>query len=396
MDKSYLNYGRQSIDDADIEAVVEILRGDLITSGPAVERFEKALAKQVGARHAIAVSSGTAGLHISCLAAGVGAGDVGVVPTLTFAATANALLYCGANVVLTDVDADSLNLSPATLAAAVGTKPIKAVLPVHFAGLPVNLTEIRNAVGTEVTIIEDACHALGATDEGGRPVGSCSVSDMTVFSFHPVKPITTGEGGAITTNDDELAHRLRMLRSHGMERDFERLQDPAAACEKDGAHRPWYYEQQVLGFNYRMTDIQAALGLSQLGKLDGFIARRREISAYYDQRFANLDHVSLPQSKPSQRAVSGQHLYLLDIDFEALGTHRTRLKQNLHEIGVGSQVHYIPVHRQPYHRERGNFAIEDFPNVERYHSRALSIPLYPHMTDEQVEYVADRIIGQFR
>ena len=382
-----IGYGRQSIDDADIAAVVDVLKSDYLTQGPAVEKFETALAERVGARQAVAVSSGTAALHIACLAADLGPNDEAVVPTLTFAATANAARYCGAHVRLADVDAETL-----TLPANIEARSSKVVLPVHFAGLPADVKGIRKSVGKDVIIIEDACQALGGTDEEGHSVGSCAHSDMTVFSFHPVKNITTAEGGAITTNDDGLARKLRELRTHGMVRDVAQFKNQNAAFEADGTLRPWYHEQQSLGFNYRLTDLQAALGVSQLKKLDGFLARRREISAVYDQRFAGMKNVSLPQSNPKLRLMSGQHLYLLAVDFKALGTNRSAMMQKLKNVGIGTQVHYIPVHYHPYHEALGDYHKADFPVAERHYQTTLSIPLFPSMTDEDVDYVSENIV----
>lgn len=389
MSRGFLGYGRQSIDDADIAAVVSVLKGDFLTQGPAVERFEATLAERVGARHAVAVANGTAALHIACLAADLGPGDLALVPTLTFVATANAPTYCGATPCLADIDADSRALAAETVTDFVARHPeTKAILPVHFAGLASAMPEIRTAAQHRI-VIEDACHALGGSYANGEPVGSCAHSDMAAFSFHPVKPITTGEGGAVTTNDAELARRLRLFRNHGIERDpaFFTGEKPAA---------PWLYEQQALGFNYRMTDLQAALGIAQLGKLDLFRARRKEIADYYDSRFLGLDNLAVPQSRQDQRARSGLHLYQVDIDFDGLGRLRTDVMSALESVGIGTQVHYIPVHRQPFHKDLGGYRDATFPQAERHYTQTLSIPLFPSMTDEDADYVATQVIDQVK
>lgn len=375
-----LGYGRQKIDQADIDAVVDVLQSELLTQGPAVERFENAFAERVGARHAVAVSNGTAALHLACLAAGLGKGDTVALPSLTFVATANAPTYCGARAALLDINADSRCMTGDDLRAHVQEDPATAaVMPVHFGGATADMRDIRDAAGSRV-IIEDACHALGGVYSDGHPVGSCRFGDMAAFSFHPVKPITTGEGGAITTNEDDLAERLRIFRNHGIERSPEKFTDRDAA-----ATAPWWYEQQELGFNYRMTDIQAALGLSQLRRLDDFLARRREIAAMYDAAFLGLTSARPAQASADARRRSGLHLYQLDIDFDGAGISRQDLMARLLKVGIGTQVHYIPVHRQPFHRDAANGKL--FPETDRHYDRTLSIPLSAAMTDEDAEHV---------
>jgi UDP-4-amino-4,6-dideoxy-N-acetyl-beta-L-altrosamine transaminase len=389
MVRPFLGYGRQSIDDADINAVVDVLRSDFLTQGPAVEKFEAALAERTGARYAVNVSNGTAALHLACLAADVGPGDLGLTSAITFAASANCIRYVGGDPGFVDIDRTSLGMSLDGLKLALDRAPrTKVVIPVHLAGLADESAGIRDAANGK-TVIEDAAHSLGGQYACGKPVGCGAYSDMTTLSFHPVKTITTGEGGAILTNNEELARRLRRLRSHGIERDASRF--TGKDFFEGNAVKPWYYEQQELGFNYRMTDIQAALGFSQLSKLDRFVARRREIAARYDEAFSGLPSVELPQSSSEQRARSAHHLYILLIDFEALNTTRSAVMWKLRDCGIGTQVHYIPVYRLSDYAN--NFPVDagQYPAAERYYSACLSIPMHPGLTDEDVEYVIDNI-----
>lgn len=384
-----LSYGRQSIDEDDIKAVVDVLRGDFLTQGPMIERFEAALAERVGAKYVVAVCNGTAALHIACLAAGIGPGDRGLTSPVTFVASANCLRYCGADVVLADIDPDSLCLEPDVVTLALAADPaICAVIPVHFAGLAADMAGIRAVAGDRV-VIEDACHALGALTADGRPVGCCAHSDMTVFSFHPVKPMTTGEGGAIATNDAELARRLRLLRCHGIEREPARL--TGQELEEGGRVKPWLYEQQDIGFNYRLTEIQAALGLSQLGKLGSFIERRRAIAHRYDLTLKGRPGIRPLQASAAQRERSGHHLYVVDVDFAASGTTRSAVMAALSERGIGTQVHYIPIHRQPYHAARLTQKPSDLPNAEAYYAGCLSLPIFPAMVDSDVDRVVEAL-----
>jgi perosamine synthetase len=375
-----IGYGRQLIDDDDVAAVVSVLRSDFLTQGEIVPRFEAALAERVGARHVVAVSNGTAALHIACLAAGLKPPATGVTSAITFVASANCIRYCGAKASVVDIEPDGLAMSPTALGAHLARTPdTSVVIPVHIAGLSCGMAELRAAAAAR-TVIEDASHALGATEEDGQPVGACAHADMATFSFHPVKPITTGEGGAVTTNDPELYRRLLLFRNHGLEREADRLEDRAQA----GA--PWYYEQQVMGLNYRLTDVQAALGLSQLKKLDRFLARRRQIAASYDAAFASLRNLRPLQARERHR--SALHLYVVAIDFAALGKSRGTVMSELRARGVGTQVHYIPVHHHPIHRAA---AAEACPNAERYYSGCLSLPLHAAMSDSDVTAVVDAV-----
>jgi UDP-4-amino-4,6-dideoxy-N-acetyl-beta-L-altrosamine transaminase len=376
----FLNYGRQLIDEDDLNTVLDILRSDHLTQGPAVELFEKSLSDYAGAKYAVVVSSGTAALHVACLAAGIEAGDLGITSTLTFVASANAFLYCGGAANVIDIDPYTLSLSTDKLAEIIAVqKNIKAVIPVHYGGLASNDLSLRKISGTKI-IIEDASHSLGGKYEDGGTVGNCAVADMTVFSFHPVKPVTTGEGGAITTNDPDLYRRLKIFANHGIEREADQLLN-------SGQSNPWYYEQQELGFNYRLSDIHAALGYAQLKKIDKFIARRRKIAEMYDAAFAYNPAISLPQSNTDDRARSAHHLYVVEIDFSGLGLTRNAFVEKLRSHNVGGQIHYIPIHRQPYHQKKYNYNNADFPVAEAYYSKCLSLPMHAGLTDEEVSRV---------
>jgi len=364
-------YGRQDISDADIQAVVEVLRSDFLTQGPAVPAFETAVASYCGAHHAIAINSATSGLHLACLALGLGAGDWVWTSPITFVASANAALYCGARIDFVDIDPGTCNLSVQRLseklaqAANTGRLP-RVVIPVHFAGQPCDMESIHKlSEQYRFSVIEDASHAIGGRYRGD-PIGSCRYSDITVFSFHPVKIITTGEGGMALTNDALLADRMARLRSHGITRD--------PALMQGGSDVPWSYEQIDLGYNYRMTDIQAALGLSQLQRLETYVLKRRDLARRYDLLLADLPLVRPWQSPDSS---SANHLYVVRVapDFD-----RKAVFSRLRSSGIGVNVHYIPVHLQPYYRRLG-FRPGDFPEAERYYDQALSLPLYATLTE---------------
>lgn len=378
-------YGRHFLDEADIAAVVEVLRGEFLTQGPKIAEFEAAVAAYVGARFAVAVSSGTAGLHLACMAADVRPNDVVITSPITFVASSNCALYVGARPVFADIDPDTLNLSAAALRETGNREGrVKAVIPVHFAGLACDMEAIR--VVTEqwgAAIIEDAAHALGATYADGGKVGNCAHSLMTVFSFHPVKAIAAGEGGMITTNDEPTYRRLLRLRSHGINKGSDPLLNPDAAQE-DGEPNLWYYEMQELGLNYRITDIQSALALSQLGKLDRFITRRKELARRYDGALAGM--AALKPAQPTGRERSAHHLYPVRIDFRQAGYTRTQFMGRLRERGVGSQVHYIPAYSHPYYRHLG-YRSGDCPEAEAYYREALSLPLFFTLSDGDQEGV---------
>jgi perosamine synthetase len=380
-----IQYGKHHIDEADIQAVVDTLRGKALTQGPKVEEFEHAIAEYVGAKYAVAVSSATAGLHLAAVAAGMGPNKTLITSPITFVASANAALYSGGRPTFADIDPETINLSPERLEQALKTDPaVRVVVPVHFAGLPCDMTAIKKvADNAGVTVIEDAAHALGAKYPDGSRVGSCQNSLMTIFSFHPVKAIAAGEGGVITTNDERTHRKLLRLRSHGINK----LDDPYQIEEEAlsaGSINPWYYEMQELGFNYRLTDIQCALALSQLLKLNSFIERRRMLVERYDDAFK-----SLPNCRPAQSAGrdrSGHHIYVLRINFAATDWNRSQFMLELKSRKIGSQVHYIPVPAQPYYRNLG-FRAEDYPNALNYYREALTIPLYYDLTDGQQRHV---------
>lgn len=373
-------YGRQNISEEDIAAVCAVLRSDFLTQGPAIERFERKVAEHCGAPHAIAVSNATAALHIACMALGVGAGDSVWTSPNTFVASANCARYCGADVDFVDIDPVSWNMSVPQFAqrlaqaAAAGKLP-RAVIPVHFSGQSCDMEGIgRLAREYGVAVIEDASHAIGASFDG-LPVGSCQHSDCTVFSFHPVKIVTTGEGGVIVTHSDDLAASLRRLRSHGITR------DPALMGEPDAG--PWHYEQIELGYNYRMTDIQAVLGESQMGRLEPFVLRRRELARRYSALLAEL-----PLQLPLQdaRTASSWHLYVVRLRLDAIGCSHREVFEAMRSAGIGVNLHYIPVHLQPYYRKLG-FAPGYCPEAERYHSEAITLPLYPDLSEADQDYI---------
>lgn len=374
----FLPYGRQSINDDDIAAVVGVLRSDFLTQGPEVERFEQSLCEASGARFAVAYSHGTAALFGAAWAVGVKAGDEVITTPITFAASANCASYLGARPVFTDVEPIGASLDPAAFERAI-TPRTTAVIPVDFTGQPARLAEIHAIAKRHgLAIIEDAAHALGASYRG-RAAGSCAFADATIFSFHPVKHVTTGEGGAVTTNDPAIADRLRRFRNHGIERDAQRFTVPSPG--------PWYHEMQDLGHNFRLTDLQAALGRSQMTRLGTWVQRRRAIADRYDAAFASLGGV-----EPLGRleGESSFHLYVVRIDFQGLGISRAAVMDALRARQIGTQVHYIPCYRHPYHAAAG-WNPADFPNAEAYYAECLSLPMFPDLSDAEVDRVVDAV-----
>jgi UDP-4-amino-4,6-dideoxy-N-acetyl-beta-L-altrosamine transaminase len=381
IERPFLPYARQSVDEDDVAAVVEVLRGEYLTTGPAVTSFENALAQAVDAEWSVAVSSGTAALHAACAALGLGPGDEVVVPAVTFLSTANCALYVGAEPVFADVHPDT-GLIDVESAAARATQRTRAFIPVHLGGASADVPALAAiAARSGAAIIEDAAHALGASRNGGRIGGCRDGAQLSIFSFHPVKHITTGEGGAVTGRDPELLHGLRRFREHGVERSGERLSTTSPG--------PWYYEMQELGHNFRMTDIQAALGRSQLLRLTRILERRQVLARAYERRLHSVPGV-VPVVSAGGREGCAWHLYQVLIDFDARGTTRADVMRHLQAAGIGTQVHYIPLPLQPYYRRRG-WSLEAFPGARRFYERTLSLPLFPAMDDRDVERVVDAL-----
>jgi UDP-4-amino-4,6-dideoxy-N-acetyl-beta-L-altrosamine transaminase len=366
---SMLPYGYQWVDEEDITAVVEVLRSDWITQGPKVDEFEEKVAGYCGAKYAVAMANGTAALHAACSVAGISAGDEAITTPITFAATANAVVYCGGRPVFADIREDTLNIDPGEIERRI-TPRTKAILPVDFAGHPADLDEIMAiARSRKIIVIEDACHALGAEYRGRKTGG---LADMTVFSFHPVKHITTGEGGMVTTNSKELYEKLKTFRQHGIIRGI-----------KTG--QPWYYEIPHPGYNFRLTDFQCALGISQLNKLDRFVARRREIVAKYNNAFSALESVTTPFEEEFVKAA--YHIYIIQLRTEQLKVSRQEVFNALRAENIGVNVHYVPVHLHPFYQKEFGYKRNDYPRAEAYYERAITIPLFPKMSDEDADDV---------
>ncbi len=369
--RKVIPYGRQSISQEDIKAVVNVLRSDWITQGPRIQEFEKALCRYTGAKYAVAVANGTAGLHLACLAAGVGPGDEVITSPMTFLASANCVLYCGGTPVFADIQPDTGNIDPEEIAKKISART-KAVIPVHFAGHPCDLKEIRRmARKHKLVVIEDACHALGAEYQG-KKIGACQYSDMTVFSFHPVKSITTGEGGAVLTNNKRMYEKLVLLRNHGMTRDKAKI--------KKG-QGDWYCEMQALGFNYRITDIQCALGIGQLSRLDRFLAKRRQLVQVYQKALADTSHIQRPVELPGGR--SAWHIYPVFIHPSSL---KPVVFKKLKAAGIRPQVHYMPVYWHPYYYSLG-YRKGLCPGAEEFYRAEITVPLYPSLKLREVHYV---------
>ena len=378
-------YGRQEITEADIDAVVEVLRSDFLTQGPMVPRFEQTVLDAVGGCHAIAVNSATSALHMACLALGLGAGDRLWTTPVSFVASSNCALYCGADVDFVDIDPETRNLSLSELARKLALAEQEGHLPkvlvvVHLCGFPCDMESVADlAARYGVKVIEDASHAIGASYSNGERVGSGRWSDITVFSFHPVKIVTTGEGGMALTRHSELAARLSLLRSHGITRD--------ESLMLNASEGPWYYEQLILGFNYRMTDLQAALGISQMERLTSYVERRRVLARRYCSLLAGFPLV-LP--KECELTVSAFHLYVVELQLEVLTQSHREIFEALRAKEIGVNLHYIPIYRQPYYATMG-FKAEDFPAAENYYRTAISLPLYPSMTEAQQDKVVQAL-----
>ena len=367
----YIPYGRQSINDDDINEVVKVLKSDFLTTGPKIAEFEEKFAEYVGAEYAVAVSNGTAALHIACMAAGLKKGDEVITTPITFAASANCALYCGATPVFADINPDTYNIDYREIERHI-TPRTRAIIPVHYMGQPCDMDEIHKiAEKYNLLVIEDAAHAVGA-EYRGRKIGG--LSDMTEFSFHPVKHITCGEGGIVTTNNRELYEKLKLYRTHGITRNVEEMN------KFDG---PWYYEQIDLGYNYRITDIQAALGISQLSRVEMFLARRREIALRYDEAFKNIEGITIPVQ--SEGTKSSYHLYVIKVDKKI----RREMFEYLRGCNIGVNVHYIPVYTFPYYRENG-YADVKCNNAEELYEQIISLPMYYGLTNEEQDYVIEK------
>jgi len=370
-------YGRQSIDGRDVQRVIDVLEGDWLTQGPMVRKFEQAVADHCDVPYAVAFSSGTAALHGAAFAAGVGAGDELLTSAITFAASANCGAYMGAKPIFADIDPRTWNVTADTVAAAL-TPATRAVVPVHFAGLPLDVEGIRAAVGPDVTVIEDAAHALGAVTNG-EPVGRCTHSDMSVFSFHPVKPVTTAEGGIVTTRDSTLRDRLDRFRNHGITR------DPAALGRDEGG---WYHEQHDLGFNYRLSDVHCALGRSQMERLGEFIGRRNAVADRYREGLADVAELTPPALAPAG-STHGYHLFV--VRHHGGPSARRALYDGLRAEGILAQVHYVPVYWHPYYRDRYGYREGACPEAEAYYGSCLSLPCFPTLTEDDQDRVIDTV-----
>lgn len=365
-------YGKQTIDQDDIQAVVDVLQSDFLTTGPKIAEFEQTVADYVGAKYAVAISNGTSALHAACFAAGIGPGDEVITTPLTFAASANCVLYCGGTPVFADVDPKTYNIDPEDIQRKI-TDRTKAIIAVHLAGQPCDMDAIHSIAREHgLIVIEDGAHALGSVYKG-KKVGS--MSDMTTFSFHPVKLITTGEGGMIVTDNEDFYKKMILFRSHGITR------DDSMMTRNDG---PWFYQQFDLGYNYRITDIQCALGCSQMKKLDRFLALRKEIVAHYNEAFADCDNIITPYQLSDTE--SGWHLYIVQVK----NCDRRQVFEKMREKGIGVNVHYIPVYMHPYYQEHGYENVH-CANAEEIYSHIISLPLYPGLTSEQQDYVIDTL-----
>jgi len=372
--ETFLPYGHQSITEKDIQAVVETLRSPYLTQGPKIEEFEKSVAHYVGAKYAVAFSNGTAALHGACYAAGIVEGDEVITSPITFVATSNAVLYCGGTPVFADIDEQTYNIDPNEILNKITTKT-KAIIPIDFTGQPVDLNKIMGIANEHnLVVIEDGAHSFGATYKG-KKVGS--QAHMTMFSFHPVKPITTGEGGIITTNSEEYYVKLRSFRSHGIGK------TPYSAEQGE-----WYYEMMDLGYNYRMTDIQATLGLSQMNRIDRFIERRREIAKLYNEKLAGIPAITIPEQLTGTE--SGWHLYSIQINSSLLSKPRKEIFEEMRALNIGVHVHYIPVYWHPYYQELG-YEKGICPKAEKWYDHALTLPIFPEMTDEDVVDVVNAL-----
>ncbi len=388
---TYINYGKQWITDEDLDRVTNVICNKALTQGDEIDIFEEELKRVTGAKYAIAVCNWTAGLHISCMALGVGPGDKVVTSPNSFVASANCVEYVGGEVIFCDIDPETLNLCPKDLERICKENKVKVVIPVHFAGCPCDMESISAlSKKYDFSILEDAAHALGGKYQCGSPIGSCKYADIVGFSFHPVKNIACGEGGAILTNSSSIYQKLLRYRSHGIAKSDADLVNKELAYT-DGKRNPWYYELLELGYNYRITDMQSALGTSQIQKLSMFLKRRIDICHQYDKALGDVPHVKLLQSQT--RNISGNHLYSIAVDYEALKVSRYRFHERMREKGVSLHVHYIPIFMQPYYAQKCADQVPMLSNTQEFYRRATTLPLYPKLTDGEVEHIIKSFIS---
>ena len=381
-------YGRHHIDGEDIKSVIKVLKSDNLTQGPLISAFENEISKYVGVKYSVVVASCTAGLHLASIVSKLKKGKKLLTSPITFVATANSSLYCGAETIFADIDSSTINISTESIKEVISKNKIHAIAPVHFGGLPCDMKKIKE-IANKINAVtyEDAAHAFGASFQDGSKVGSCKYSDMTVFSFHPVKSIAMGEGGIITTNSKKIYKQLLRLRNHGIEKNNDNFIFKKRGLSNK-TNNPWYYEVQELGYHYRVTDIQCALGLSQLKKINKFLSRRRELAINYDLAFENLKNCKPVQKK--MRDISSNHLYILKVNFKKLKKARADLMREFKSVGIQTQVHYIPVTSHPYFRKK-NFKKHNLFNAYQYYDSALSIPLFYDLTDKEQRYVIEQV-----
>lgn len=382
--KRFLPYSRQTISEDDVKNVVKVLKSDFITQGPNINKFEKEFAKYVGAKYAVSCATGTAALHLSCLALGLDNKSSLATSSITFVASANCAEFLGAKVYLTDIDKDTYCMCPTSLENILKKNKIDVVVPVHMCGHSSDMKKILKLKKKyKFKIIEDSCHSLGGKYNNYK-IGSCKYADISTFSFHPVKPITTGEGGMITTNNKEIYQKLLIYRTHGIIKDQAKFQNKKNAFENKVVNR-WYYEMIELGFNYRLTDIQSALGLSQLRKLDTFTSKRNQVAKKYDKAFKNNQNIIIPKIK--KKIKHAYHLYTILINFQKIGKTRNEIMTELHKHKIGSQVLYIPIYKQPYYNKKYKLNDKKFKNSEFYYNHALSIPIFPDLKSQEQKYI---------
>ena len=386
----FLPYGRQTLDKKDINAVIKVLKKDYITQGPLITKFENAFSKYVGSKYAVSCSSGTAALHLSCLALGLKPGKKLVTSPISFVASANCGEFVGAKISFVDVDDKKFNLSTQKLEQKLKKEKIDVVVVIHMAGHPADLRKLRELKKKyKFKLIEDACHALGGKYKKSK-IGSCDYSDICTFSFHPVKNITTGEGGMITTNDKKIYEKLKQLRSHGINKSSNQFLNRKLAFDYNGKKNMWYYEMGHLGFNYRLTDFQSALGISQLRKINNIIKKKRIIAKLYDKKLSNNNLISIPAHQSD--IIHAYHLYTIMVDFKKLGKTRNQVMEELRKKSIGTQVLYIPIHYQPYYYNKYKYKIGSFPQSEKYYNNCLSIPIFPDLSRKEINHIIKTLL----